>query len=111
MADGGLSELYWRPGQGVGLRRMHQFAAAVESVSGYFWPGDGRNHLVIATSDGTISEVSWRPAKDIRVTNVEAGIPGRMSLGAYPIPDNGGLQHLITSRSDGSLVETYWSVA
>jgi hypothetical protein len=66
---------------------------------------------LIATSDGTISEVSWRPAKEIRVTGVEAGIRGRMSLGAYAISDNGGLQHLITSRSDGSLVERYWSVA
>jgi len=111
MADGSLTELYWRPSQGVNLRPIHQFKAAVESVGGYFWSGDGRNHVIVATSDGTISEVSWRPARAVRVTDVETGIQGRVSLGAYAIPDNGGLQHLITSRSDGSLVETHWSVA
>jgi len=58
--DRAMTEVWWKPGQGVHQDVLSQFGSDIESVAGYYADDDGRQHAIAATRDGTLTELHWR---------------------------------------------------
>jgi hypothetical protein len=61
-ADGNLTEVYWKPGQGVHQDVLTYFDSDILGVAGYYAVDDKAQHMIVATQDGNLTELYTTPA-------------------------------------------------
>jgi hypothetical protein len=59
LSPGALTEVYWRPGQGVHQDTLATFPAGIVDVGGYFNSDEGTQHAIASIHDGSLVEVYW----------------------------------------------------
>jgi hypothetical protein len=109
-AYGLVTELYWQgPNAAVQGAQMQLDAYPWNSVvglGGYYAAEDGLQHVIAATTDGTLREFFWSVGNPILrddLTNVSVIVP---AIGAYEDPS--GYQHVIVGTKEGNVHEVYW---
>ncbi len=92
-----------------------QISDSIYGVAGYYSENDSTQHVVVATTDGTLYEIHWN--QYIPVTSPQ---PLRRSPGLAPVRFNGihslcgyftsddNYQHVIVATRDGRLHELYF---
>src|SRR5437016_7837769 len=86
---------------------LASFSNAIVGVAGYYVTGEGTQHVIVGTSDGTVTEVYWKSGQGVHqdvLANFASEIVG---VGGYYAADD-GTQHAIVGTSDGNLAEVYW---
>lgn len=104
--DGTLTEVYWKPAQGVHQDLLARFNNIV-GIAGYYAKDDDTQHVMVGTSDANLTEVYWKPAQGVHqdvLTHFTSSIVG---IGGYYAGDDDA-QHAIVATSDGALTEVYW---
>jgi hypothetical protein len=109
-AYGLVTELYWQGPDPAAQGAQMQLDAypwnSVVGLGGYYAAADGLQHVIAATTDGTLREFFWSPGNPILrddLTNVNVIVP---VIGAYYDPS--GYQHVIVGTSEGDVHEVYW---
>ena len=64
-AAGTLTEVYWKPGQGVHEDVLTNLGTGIVGIAAYCALDDDRQHVIICTRDGAVREVFWRPAQGV----------------------------------------------
>lgn len=84
-----------------------QMSGRIYGVAGYYSDNDSTQHVVVATTDGTLYEIHWN--QHIAPTSPQRlGQFSRIaSLGGFYTSDD-GFQHVIVATHDGSLQELYF---
>ena len=92
-----------------------QISGSIYGVAGYYSENDSTQHVVVATTDGTMYEIHWN-----QYTPVTSPQPLRRSPGLAPVRFNGmhslcgyftsddNYQHVIVATRDGRLHELYF---
>src|SRR6266516_4712348 len=102
-----LTEVYWKPGQGVKQDVLTHLNAAGGPGGGYYVPAEGTQHVIAGTRVGDLIEVYWKSGQGVKqrvLTNFTLFFTG---LPAYYVPAE-GTQHAIVVTPDGNLTEMYW---
>jgi hypothetical protein len=111
----------WLPGKGgtVLVNIQHhviaQISGGIYGVAGYYeqhdeYPdNDGTQHVVVATTDGTLYEIHWNQYTAVTSPQRLGQFSEIASLGGFytPYPDD-EFQHVIVATHDGSLQELYF---
>jgi len=64
--DGNLTRLSWKPGEDIDQTEIpHGLATRVVAVAGYFSYGDNRQHVILATEDGTVHDLNFGIEDDL----------------------------------------------
>ncbi len=111
-----LTEVYWKPGQGVKQDVLTHLNAAGGPGGGYYVPAEGTQHVIAGTRVGDLIEVYWKSGQGVKqrvLTNFTLFFTG---LPAYYVPAE-GTQHVIVGSTDsdtgangtvGIITEVYW---
>jgi hypothetical protein len=108
--DGTLTEVYWKPAQGVHEDVLTQFGNEIVGVGGYYAEDDDTQHAIVATSDGTLTEVYWKPGQGVNQDVLSQFGNGIVAIAGYYARDDQD-QHVIVGAKDGTLTEVYWKPA
>jgi hypothetical protein len=110
--DGTITELRWSGSSAAELAVIAQVEAYPWSspigIGAYDAPADGRQHAIVAMSDGVLRELHWAPGDSAGVLHDDLGVVADMRplIGAYF--DASGYQHAIASSRDGVVHELWW---
>ena len=86
---------------------LASFSNAIFGVAGYYVTGEGTQHVIVGTSDGTVTEVYWKSGQGVHQDVLANFASGIADVGGYYVP-NEGTQHAIAGNFDGTLNEVYW---
>ena len=112
--DGKVTELWWKPGQGVHQDILTQFGAnTIVSIAGYYDPGadDQNQHVIVATKDGKVTELWWKPGQGVHQDILtQFGANTIVSIAGYYAASDQN-QHVIIASHDGNIHDLYWKPA
>jgi hypothetical protein len=80
----------------------------IYGVTGYYSDNDSTQHVVVATTNGSLYEIHWNRNSAPTPPQWLAQFPGLASLGGFYTSDD-NLQHVIVAIEDGQLYELYFS--
>jgi hypothetical protein len=109
--DGKVTELFWRPGEGVNEEELFAFSSKISGIAAYYSEDDGFHHQDVALEDGTLHELFFQPGpgvnhgvlkrKDEFTTSPIVGVA------AYFVTED-GFHHQIVATEDNTLHELFW---
>ena len=111
-----LTELYWKPGQGVKQDVLTTFDVAMAPGGGYYVAEEDTQHVIVWTRVGDIVEVYWKSGQGVKqdILTSFTSVGGFAGFVGYYAP-NEGTQHAIVGTIDapinptvGIVSELYW---
>jgi hypothetical protein len=106
-ADGVVTEVYWKPAQGVHQDVLTQFSASIVGIGAYYAADDNTQHAIVATADGVVTEVYWKPAQGVHQDVVAQLGRDIVGIAGYYAEDDHA-QHAIAGTGGGTLIEVFW---
>jgi hypothetical protein len=112
-ADGTVNELYWQGPAPAGQVVLAQVEAQLWNtpigVGAHYASTDDQQHIVVATSNGTLREFFWTPGDGVALRHDDlTTIPSLRPI-IDTFYDAGGYQHVIAATDDGNVHEVWWS--
>ena len=86
---------------------LASFSNAIVGVAGYYVTGEGTQHVIVGTNDGTLTEVYWKSGQGVHQDVLANFASGIADVGGYYVAGE-GTQHAIAGNFDGTLNEVYW---
>ena len=110
-----LTEVYWKPGQGVKQDVLTLFDVAMWPGGAYYIPEEGSQHVIVGTRTGSLIEVYWKSGQGVKQDTLTSFTSGSSAgISAYYVPGE-GTQHVIVGNIDlpinpttGIVTEVYW---